>query len=108
MNTKSILLAAMIAAATGSAFAAEYTATANNPEVQIAQSAQRTEGRAVVGRTTAPVAKAGGAASKDESYGLPGLKIDGRTRAEARAEAAAYNMSAEARANRIATGGGQQ
>ena len=35
MNTKSVLIAALIAASTGSAFAAEYTAAAGNPSVQI-------------------------------------------------------------------------
>jgi len=109
MNTKSILLAAMIAAATGSAFAAEYTATATNPEVQIAQVTTRGQVSAptAVASRVAPVAKFG-AAAKDESFGLPATKADTRTRAQARAEAAAYNMSAEARADRISTLGGQQ
>ena len=109
MNTKSILVAAMIAAVTGSAFAAEYTATANNPEVQIAQVAPRSQAAAptAVASRVAPVTKFG-AAAKDDSFALPASKVDGRTRAQARAEAAAYNMSAEARADRVSTLGGQQ
>ena len=35
MNTKSVLIAALIAASTGSVCAAEYTAAAGNPSVQI-------------------------------------------------------------------------
>lgn len=106
MNTKNILVAALIAAATGTAFAAEYTATAGNPEVQVAQAAPRAEARAVAARV-APTAKVGGLV-KDETYSLPASKADGRTRAQARAEAAAYNMSAEARADRLLSLGGQQ
>lgn len=109
MNTKSILLAAMIAAATGSAFAAEYTATANNPELQIAQVTTRGQATAptAVASRVAPVAKFGDAA-KDESFGLPTSKTDTCTRAQARAEAAAYNMSAKAHADRLKFLGGQQ
>ena len=109
MNTKSVLLAAMIAAVSGSAFAAEYTATANNPDVQIAQVTTRGQVSAPTAvASRAPLVAKYGAASKDESFALPAAKVDGRSRAQARAEAAAYNMSPEARADRISTLGGQQ
>jgi hypothetical protein len=107
MNTKSVLIAALIAAATSSAFAADYVATAGNPELQIAQ--VTTRGNAA----SAPVAKSAvtpvsAASRKDDSFALPTIQADGRTRAEARAQAAAYNMSAEARAARFLYAGGQQ
>lgn len=107
MNTKSVLIAALIAASTSSAFAADYVATAGNPELQIAQVTSR---GAV---TSAPVAKSAvvapsAAARKDDTLTLPAAQADSRTRAEARAQAAAYNMSAEARAARFLFAGGQQ
>jgi len=108
MNTKSVLIAALIAAATSSAFAADYVATAGNPEMQIAQVTSR--GAAV----SAPVAKnaavvaPSAAARKDDTFAQPAAQADNRTRAEARAQAAAYNMSAEARAARFLFAGGQQ
>ena len=46
MNTKSVLIATLFAAAAGSVFASDYTATAGNPEVQIAQSSARSTVRA--------------------------------------------------------------
>lgn len=106
MNTKSVLIATLFAAAAGSAFAADYVATAGNPEMQIAQSATaRPEARVVTRSGTAVTANA---ASKDETYALPANHADSRTRAQARAQAAAYNMSAEARnAARLDLGGQQ-
>lgn len=105
MNTKSVLIAALIAAATSSAFAADYVATVGNPEVQIAQVTTR-------GAVSSPVAKSTVAVSaisrKDDTYALPAAQADSRTRAEVRAQAAAYNMSGEARANRFLYAGGQQ
>ena len=67
MNTKSVLIATLFAAAAGSAFAADYVATAGNPEMQIAQSAAaRPEARVVTRSGTAVTANA---ASKDDTYG---------------------------------------
>ena len=106
MNTKSVLIAALIAAATSSAFAADYVATAGNPEVQIAQAATR---NAAVATPAAKSAVSNRTVSRlDETYSLPTTQADGRTRAQARAEAAAYNMSAEGRAARLTYLGGQQ
>jgi len=104
MNTKSVLIATLFAAAAGSVFASDYTATAGNPEVQIAQSSVRA---AVVARSNAATASAN-ALRSDESYGTPVGKADGRTRAEVRAQTAAYNASGEARAARQLYVGGAQ
>lgn len=102
MNTKSVLIATLFAAAAGSAFASDYTATAGNPEVQIAQSAARSTVRASV------VAGARSTPRSDEVVAAPAGKADMRTRAEVRAEAAAYNNSGEARAVRQLYIGGAQ
>ena len=107
MNTKSVLIAALIAAATSSAYAADYVATAGNPEVQIAQVTTRSA--AAVSTPAAKSAVSNRSVSRiDETYSLPTTQADGRTRAQARAEAAAYNMSAEGRAARLTYLGGQQ
>ena len=100
------MIATLIAAATSSAFAADYVATAGNPEVQIAQVTTR-------GSVSAPVAKSAvvnstAASRRDDTFALPAAQADARSRAEARAQAAAYNMSAEARAARLLYAGGQQ
>ena len=105
MNTKNVLIAALIAAATSSAFAAEFAATAGNPEVQIAQVQSRAEVRADTKRA---IADGTIPSWKDSAPTSVTGKTDGRTRAEARAQAAAYNMSAEAREARLLYLGGQQ
>ena len=109
MNTKSVLIAALIAAATSSAFAADYVATAGNPEVQIAQVTNRGAAAAApVAKSNVATVSVSAAARKDDTLSQPTVQADGRTRAEARAQAAAYNMSAEARAARFLFAGGQQ
>jgi|GEM_PF-2002302 len=108
MNTKSVLIAALIAASTSSAFAADYVATAGNPELQIAQVTTRGSVASAPVAKSAVVNNATAASRKDDSFGLPAAQADSRTRAEARAQAAAYNMSAEARAARFLYAGGQQ
>jgi len=104
MNTKAVLFATLIAAASNAAFASDYTATAGNPEVQIAQSSSR----AVVARSNVATGSANNVLRSDESYGTPVGKADGRTRAEVRAQTAAYNASGEARAARQLYVGGAQ
>ncbi len=102
MNTKSVLIATLFAAVAGSAFASDYTATAGNPEVQIAQSTARSTVRASV------VAGARSTPRSDEVAAAPAGKADTRTRAEVRAETAAYNNGGEARAARLLYIGGAQ
>ena len=102
MNTKSVLIATLFAAAAGSVFASDYTATAGNPEVQIAQSSARSTVRAGV------VASARSTPRSDEVTPAAVGKADDRTRAEVRAETAAYNASNEARAARLTYVGGAQ
>lgn len=102
MNTKSVLIATLFAAAAGSVFASDYTATAGNPEVQIAQNSARSTVRAGV------VASARSTPRSDEVTPAAVGKADGRTRAEVRAETAAYNASNEARAARLTYVGGAQ
>jgi len=102
MNTKSVLIATLFAAAAGSAFASDYTATAGNPEVQIAQSTARSSVRASVAAAARVTPRS------DEVAVTPSGKADPRSRAEVRAETAAYNASGEARAARLFYVGGAQ
>ncbi len=102
MNTKSVLIAALIAASTGSVFAAEYTAAAGNPSAQI----------------TAPAAKVAPARTvtlaATDSYmdtaAVPTTsKADARPRAEVRAEVRALDRNwIASRINRDVTEGAAQ
>lgn len=102
MNTKSVLIAALIAASTGSAFAAEYTAAAGNPSVQItAPAAQAAPARAVTVAATDSY--------KDISAVPTVAKADARPRAEVRAEVRALDKSwIASRVNRDVTEGAAQ
>ena len=102
MNTKSVLIAALIAAATSSAFAAEYTAAAGNPSVQITSPATQ----AAPART---VTLAATDSYKDISPVPTTSKADARPRAEVRAEVRAIDKSwIASRINRDATEGAAQ
>ena len=57
-------------------FRFRLTATAGNPEVQIAQSSSR----AVVARSNVATGSANNVLRSDESYGTLGCPADGRTR----------------------------
>ena len=102
MNTKSVLIAALIAASTGSAFAAEYTAAAGNPSVQItAPAVQAAPVRAVTLAATDSY--------KDTSAVPTVAKADARPRAEVRAEVRALDKSwIASRINRDVTEGAAQ
>ena len=103
MNTKSVLIAALIAAATGSVFAAEYTA-AGNPSVQIAAPAEQ----AAPARTVTLAATATDS-YKDISPVPTTSKADARPRAEVRAEVRAFDKSwIASRINREVTEGAAQ
>ena len=113
MNTKSVLIAALIAAATGSAFAADYTATAGNPSVQIAQAAPAaaTEPTRAQVRAVAVAARTDGTvdSSKDTAPFATTSKADARPRAEVRAEVRAFDKSwIASRMNRDVTEGAAQ
>ena len=96
MNTKSVLIAALIAASTNAAFAAEYTAAAGNPSVQIAAPART-------------VALAATDSYKDTAAVPTIAKADARPRAEVRAEVRALDKSwIASRINRDATEGAAQ
>ena len=107
MNTKSVLIAALIAASTGSAFAAEYTAAAGNPSVQItAPAAQAPASQAAPART---VTLAATDTYKDISAVPTVAKADARPRAEVRAEVRALDKSwIASRINREVTEGAAQ
>ena len=108
MNTKSVLIAALIAASTGSVFAAEYTAAAGNPSVQVTAPAAPT--RAEV-RAVTVAAKADGTTDgwKDTAAVPTTAKADARPRAEVRAEVRAYDKSwIASRINRDVTEGAAQ
>ena len=99
MNTKSVLIAALIAASTGSAFAAEYTAAAGNPSVQV--TAPAAPARAVTLAATDSY--------KDISAVPTVAKADARPRAEVRAEVRALDKSwIASRINRDVTEGAAQ
>ena len=105
MNTKSVLIAALIAAATSSAFAAEYTAAAGNPSVQITSPAVQAA-QAAPART---VTLAATDSYKDISPVPTTSKADARPRAEVRAEVRAIDKSwIASRINRDATEGAAQ
>ena len=98
MNTKSVLIAALIAAATSSAFAAEYTAAAGNPSVQVtAPAVQAAPARAVTLAATDSY--------KDTAPVPTTSKADARPRAEVRALDKNWIAS---RINRDATEGAAQ
>ena len=102
MNTKSVLIAALIAAATGSVFAAEYTAAADNPSVQIASPAVQ----AAPART---VTLAATDSYKDISPVPTTSKADARPRSEVRAEVRAFDKNwIASRINRDVTEGAAQ
>ena len=112
MNTKSVLIAALIAASTGSVFAADYTATAGNPSVQIAQAAPAAAEptRAQV-RAVAVAARTDGTndSSKDTAPFATTSKADARPRAEVRAEVRAFDKNwIASRVNRDVTEGAAQ
>lgn len=105
MNTKSVLIAALIAASTataGAAFAAEYTAAAGNPSVQItAPAVQAAPARAVTLAATDSY--------KDTAPVPTTSKADARPRAEVRAEVRAFDKSwIASRINRDVTEGAAQ
>ena len=102
MNTKSVLIAALIAASTGSIFAAEYTAAAGNPSVQItAPAAQAAPARTVTLAATDSY--------KDISPVPTTSKADARPRAEVRAEVRAFDKNwIASRINRDVTEGAAQ
>ena len=102
MNTKSVLIAALIAASTASAFAAEYTAAAGNPSVQITAPAVQ----AAPARATTLTA---GNSYNDITAVPTTSKADARPRAEVRAEVRALDKSwIASRINRDATEGAAQ
>lgn len=102
MNTKSVLIAALIAAATGSSLAAEYTAAAGNPSVQVtAPAVQAAPARVVTLAATDSY--------KDISAVPTVAKADARPRAEVRAEVRAFDKSwIASRINRDVTEGAAQ
>ncbi len=102
MNTKSVLIAALIAASTGSVFAAEYTAAAGNPSVQVtAPAVQAAPARAVTLAATDSY--------KDTAAVPTTAKADARPRAEVRAEVRALDKSwIASRINRDVTEGAAQ
>lgn len=102
MNTKSVLIAALIAAATGSAFAAEYTAAAGNPSVQITPPAAQ-----AASARTVPLAATD---RYNDTAAVPTTsKADARPRAEVRAEVRAFDKSwIASRINRDVTEGAAQ
>ena len=108
MNTKSVLIAALIAAATSSAFAAEYTAAAGNPSVQITSpAAQATPATQAAPARTVTLAATD--SYKDISPVPTTSKADARPRAEVRAEVRAIDKSwIASRINRDATEGAAQ
>ena len=111
MNTKSVLIAALIAAATGSVFAADYTATAGNPSVQIAQVAPAAEPTRAQVRAVAVAARADGTvdSSKETAPFATTSKADARPRAEVRAEVRAFDKNwIASRINRDVTEGAAQ
>ena len=105
MNTKSVLIAALIAASTGSVFAAEYTAAAGNPSVQITAPAMPVV-QAAPART---VALAATDSYKDTAPVPTTSKADARPRAEVRAEVRAFDKNwIASRMNRDVTEGAAQ
>lgn len=102
MNTKSVLIAALIAAVSSSAFAAEYTAAAGNPSVQVAApSMQSAPARTVTLAATDSY--------KDTAPVPTTSKADARPRAEVRAEVRALDKSwIASRINRDVTEGAAQ
>jgi len=102
MNTKAVLIAALVAAVTGSAFAAEYTAAAGNPSLQItAPAVQAAPARTVMLAATD---------SYKDTAAVPTMsKADARPRAEVRAEVRALDKSwIASRINRDVTEGAAQ
>ena len=102
MNTKSVLIAALVAASTGSIFAAEYTAAAGNPSVQItAPAVQAAPNRAVTIAATESY--------KDMAPVPTTSRADARPRGEVRAEVRALDKSwIASRINREVTEGAAQ
>ena len=100
MNTKNVLIATVFAVAASSAFAADYVATAGNPEMQIAQAT-----------TQAPVrtsTKASAVVSGNDAAPVVYANTDKRSRSEVRAETRAWENSAEGRDARVYYFGGAQ
>ena len=104
MNTKSVLIAALIAAVTSSAFAAEYTAAAGNPSVQVV--APAAQAPATQAAPAGAVTLAATDSYKDTAPVPTTSKADARPRAEVRAEVRALDKNwIASRINRDVTEG---